>query len=170
MIILSQINLGLKIVSHLIHECPGKINSAFNQSWDKPLKRYKEKTRLSFVFLKVQNKTRAFSDVRWDRIIFLVIRPNIKPNYLIKDCKMLALHKIHILNSPLLLVKDTFYEKSKNTVFLLSWKVVFCQFSYLMVETCGWCNLLLTFFLASRERFPSVWGLRGPPPDVLHSF
>ena len=33
--ILSQINLGLKIVSHLIHECPGKINSAFNQSWDK---------------------------------------------------------------------------------------------------------------------------------------
>ena len=120
MIILSQINLGLKIVSHLIHECPGKINSAFNQSWDKPLKRYKEKTRLSFVFLKVQNKTRAFSDVRWDRIIFLVIRPNIKPNYLIKDCKMLALHKIHILNSPLLLVKDTFYEKSKNLVFLLS--------------------------------------------------
>ena len=34
-IILSQINLGLKIVSHLIHECPGNINSAFNQSWDK---------------------------------------------------------------------------------------------------------------------------------------
>ena len=32
----SQIDLGLKIVSHLsIHECPGKINSAFNQSWDK---------------------------------------------------------------------------------------------------------------------------------------
>ena len=36
-IILSQINLGLKIVSHLIHECPGKIDSAFNQSWDKEL-------------------------------------------------------------------------------------------------------------------------------------
>ena len=34
-IILSQINLGLKIVSHLIHECPGKINSAFKQRWDK---------------------------------------------------------------------------------------------------------------------------------------
>ena len=32
---LSQIKLGLKIVSHLIHECPDKINSAFNQSWDK---------------------------------------------------------------------------------------------------------------------------------------
>ena len=34
-IILSQIKLGLKIVSHLIHECHGKINSAFKQSWDK---------------------------------------------------------------------------------------------------------------------------------------
>ena len=51
----------------------GKINSAFNQSWDKSLKRYKKKTRLSFVFLKMQNKTGAFSDVRWDRIRFLVI-------------------------------------------------------------------------------------------------
>ena len=37
---LSQINLGLKIVSHLIHECPGKINYAFKQSWDKSLTRH----------------------------------------------------------------------------------------------------------------------------------
>ena len=41
--------------------------------WEKSLKKYKEKTRLSFVFLKMQNRTREFSDVRWDRIRFLVI-------------------------------------------------------------------------------------------------
>ena len=32
---LSQINFGLKIVAHLIHESPRKKCATFKQSWDK---------------------------------------------------------------------------------------------------------------------------------------